>query len=508
VGTLVYGKYLILDSETWLDSGAVYVEGGRIKEAGPYTDIKKKYRPDKEIGSDHHLITPGFINAHGHGKGVTDFQRGHIDDTLETWKFRSYPPVDIYYDTMWAAVKQLEAGVTTTMHNHNLTQSQDYIAEFERILDAYRTCRLNIALAPALADKNWFVYGDNEAFMRSLPPHLEDLCRERVRGSNRFGPQQYFNAVQRLRRERTSQNVTIMHGPMSPQWVDEDSLKSIQEDSLLNNTRIHIHVQQTQLQYLYGYKEYGKTLIQYLYELGFFEADVTCGHAVWISREDIAVLAEAGVTVTHHPACNLRVRNGVSPVYHLLEAGVPVGIGMDDKELGDDKDFIEEMRLVSKLHRVPSHELDSPHLLPKDAFRMGTEYGAKTLGFDADVGTIEQGKKADLVLFDINRITEPFVAPFHSPIDLLIYRGSARDVDMVMVEGEIVVKNGKAVHVDREKIAASLRSALHSDYTEAYEKRNRQFVELRPYVAQWFKSWYSEIEERGIEPFYYLNGIL
>jgi len=505
--SIVYGKYVIVDWNSVIPQGAVYVEDGKIVDVGGYAEIQQHYQCETEIGSSQHIVMPGFVNAHNHGKGLTDFQRGQLDDTLETWKFRTYPGIDPELDTQWAALKQLEAGVTTTMHNHDLIDPHSPGKEFPAVIEAYKNCGLKVSFAPTIANRNWFVYGDNEAFVTGLPEDIQRVCRQRMDRSRLFGPGEYMAAVDSLyKRYGDDRQVKIMHGPISPQWVDEDSLKAIKVDADKKNMRIHIHVQQTKLQNLYGYKQYGTSLLGFLDSIGFLDKNVTVGHAVWISEKDIELIAERGASVTHHASCNFRVRNGLSPVYELLQAGVQVGIGMDDKEFGDDKDFIEEMRIVSKLHRLPSHRLDSPHLLPRDAFRMATEYGAETLGWGSEVGSLSKGKRADIVLLDGRRISEPFVSPNQSPIDLVVYRAGTRDVDIVMVDGQVVVQNGKAVHVDREALVEALKESLPAAYAEELERGNRELKALRPYIAQWFSGWYNEMESFEGEPFYHFNN--
>jgi 5-methylthioadenosine/S-adenosylhomocysteine deaminase len=505
-GTLIWGKYLVVDPDKITASGAVYVEGNRIVQVGTYADLKKKYPQAQEIGSSGHMVLPAFVNAHGHGKGITDFQRGQIDDTLETWKFRGYPPIPVYEDTLWNSIKMLEAGVSTTMHNHMPSSGAEYLGEFNSIIDAYEEAGLKVAFAPNLAERNTFVYGDNEAFIESLPPDLAELCRGSLEKGKSYGLPQYMAAVDRLNKERSGKNVRIMHGPLSPQWIEEESLEEIRRHATAERLRIHTHVQQTQLQKLYGRKAYGKSLIGYMADKAFLGDDVTLGHAVWVSEEDIEMLADADVSVTHHATCNLRVRNGVAPVFEMLQRGVPVAVGMDDKEFGDDKDFIEEMRLISKLHRLPSHMLDSAHLLPEDVLRMGTLTGAKVLGFENELGSLEAGKRADMVLIDLTRVSEPFVHPSHNPIDLLLYRCGSRDVDIVLVDGRVVVEKGRVVQLDRERIAAKLAEAVSKSYAEDFEKMNTRWRRLRPYIAEWFQSWYGEMEDYGPRPFYHFNN--
>jgi cytosine/adenosine deaminase-related metal-dependent hydrolase len=490
-----------------LESGALYIEDDRIVDVGSYGEITGRHKAEVILGSQDHIVVPGFVNAHSHGKGLTDFQRGNIDDTLETWKFYNYPPVDREYDTRWAVIKYLEAGITAGMHNHALSRPELHTHEFEAIIDVYREYGMKVAFAPMFSNQNWFVYGDNEAFVDSLPADVRQVCRGIMEKAEIFGPEEYLKAVHRLyQKYKDDGNVQIMHGPLSPQWVDDDTLRAIAKDASRKNLRTHIHVQQTKLQKLYGLKKYGSSLLAHLDDLGLLGQDTTIGHAVWVSEEDIALLAARGSSVTHHATCNFRVRNGIAPVYALLQAGVHVGLGLDDKEFGDSKDFIEEMRLISKLHRLPSHKLDSPHLQPVDAFTMATLYGAETLGWENSIGSLEIGKSADMVLLDARRMTEPFVSPDHSPVDLLVYRGGSRDVDMVLANGDLVVEKGKITVVDREEVAAKLRESLPADYSADFERRHTVLRKLRPYIAEWFAPWYDEMEGFEGEAFYHLNN--
>ena len=503
---IVYGKYVIIDADTVIPSGAIYIEGDTIVRTGTYDDIMSQSGDCDVIGSQDHLVTAGFVNAHGHGKGVTDFQRGHLDDTLETWKFRSYPSIDSHLDTLWTGVRLLESGVTTTMHNHNLVNVDACDDEFESTIEAYRKSGIRLAFAPMIVNQNHFVYGDNDAFIKSLSPELQGICNKMTERAARFGSKQYIDAIDRLFKKYQSGQTKIMHGPLAPQWVSDDILHEIKSHAGLQGLRIHIHVQQTQLQKLFGLKKYGKSLLQHLFDIGFLGEDVTCGHCVWLDEKDIDLLAATRTSVTHHASCNLRVRNGIAPVAAMLKKGVVVGIGMDDKEFGDDKDFIQELRMVSKLHRLPSHQLDSDYLTSQDCFRMATEAGAEVLGFSDLVGTLQPGKQADIVLIDLKRISEPFVSADLDIIDLLIYRGLAMDIDTVLVAGEIQVQNGKHIKIDREDLIQHLRATIPEDYGERYRQSNQLFPELRQRVKDYFASWYPEMDAIEKDPFYFMNN--
>jgi 5-methylthioadenosine/S-adenosylhomocysteine deaminase len=470
---LVYGKYLVIDENTVIPSGALYIEQDRIVDYGTYGEITEKYGADQTLGSAETLIIPGLVNAHSHGKGLTDFQRGQVDDTLETWKWRSFPPVDPFLDTCWACVQLLAGGVTTTMHNHGLVDPGEYEREFVAVLEAYQRCGVRVAFAPGLSTENVFTYGDDKEFIATLPPELRGLCRGILKRSALFGEKEYFRSVRRLHADFTGSNVQIMHGPVSPQWVREEALQQIRNDADELDIRVHTHVQQTQLQKLYGLKRYGKSLIAYLADLGFLAKDVTCGHCVWISEEDIDLLCRFGASVTHHPGCNLRVRNGISPVFELMQRGVVVAI---------------------------------PCLSSRDIFRMGTRNGAAVLGFDGWVGTLHRGKRADMVLLDLEAISEPYAYEGHDPLDLLLYRGNKNHIRTVLVDGEVLLDQGKFTRIDREEVIRKLRESIPADYKQRFDEANRPMPALRRAIARHFDPWYAEIEEWEKRPYYFMNN--
>lgn len=504
-GKIVHGRALVCDADTVIPSGALYIEGDRIVAVGGYAEITKRFRAEVTLGSAEALVVPGFVNAHGHGKGITDFQRGALDDHLEVWKFRGFPPVDPRLDTLWTGVRLLENGVTATMHNHNLSDPEDAEAEFSAVINAYRECGLRLAFAPTLVNRNLFVYGDNESFIRCLDPGTASLCRDLMRQSESFGAPRYYRAVDDLAREFASEQVRIMHGPLAPQWVREEDLQEIRRRAARDGLRIHIHTQQTRLQRLYGLKTCGESPVARLDRLGFWADNVTCGHAVWLSAGDIACLARAGVSVTHHPACNLRVRNGIAPVAALLAAGIRVGIGMDDKELADDKDYLAELRLAARLHRVDSHRPGDAALPSREFFRMGTEHGAQILGFGGLTGALRPGMRADLVVLSTERMREPYTYPGHDPIDLLLYRGRGTDVDSVLVGGEVLVAGGRHTRVDREEVKRKLAESVPADYAARFEHAASKLAGLKQAVAAWFAPWAAELEAAAPSPYYHMN---
>jgi cytosine/adenosine deaminase-related metal-dependent hydrolase len=502
---ILYGKYLVTDPDTIIPSGAVYIENDRVVETGTYADITTRRKADVLLGDRDALIIPGLINAHGHGKGISDFQRGALDDTLEVWKFRSYPPVDIFQDTLWQTILLVESGVTTGMHNHTPTKPREALEEFRGLLESYRKSGMGLAFAPAMSYRNPFVYGDNETFIASLPGPVRETAEKIAANSRVFGPEAYFAAVDALASAPVSPLIGIHHGPMAPQWVDEDVMVEIKRRADRAGRMVFTHVQQTPHQRLYAVRTYGKTLIRHMADKGLLGKNVALGHCVWIDTEDIRVMADSGCSVTHHPSCNFRVRNGIAPVAAMLAASIPVGIGMDDKELGDDREYLEEVRVASKLHRVPDYLPGSPCLTSREVFRMATEHGARSIGLENEIGALRPGMRADVTILDYAAMTEPYTFEGHDPVEVLLQRGRKNHVRTVMVAGEVLLKDGKLQKLDREEVLRKLKESIPRDYAEKFEAARRNLEPLRTAIRYRFGEDCKEIEALPKRPFYHVN---
>ncbi len=240
-----------------------------------------------------------------------------------------------------------------------------------------------------------------------------------------------------------------------------------------------------------------------MHDIGFLGVGVVIGHCVWPTEDDIRLLAQSGAAVTHHPSCNLRVRNGVSPAFHMLQAGVLVGLGIDGKSINDDDDMIQEMKVCYLLHRLPSLELDSQHMTARQVFQMATTNNAKLLGFDNQIGRLEPGQFADMALIDYKSMAFPFVDPSHDPIDTLMYRGAGRFVDTVLVNGKVVVKAGKVLSIDEDAVGQRLAAAASRPRTEPEEALIKGMDTLKEYVKKYYDGWTQKVDPK---PFMMTNS--
>jgi cytosine/adenosine deaminase-related metal-dependent hydrolase len=269
------------------------------------------------------------------------------------------------------------------------------------------------------------------------------------------------------------------------------------------NAPVHVHAVQSIFQKVYGLEFLGKTLVRHMHDIGFLGKGVVIGHCVWPTEEDIELLAGTGTAVTHHPSCNLRVRNGISPVFHMLQAGVLVGLGLDGKSINDDDDMIQEMKICYLLHRLPSLELDSPHMKARQVFRMTTENNAILLGFENQLGRLEPGRLADMALIDYSAMTHPYVDPAHDPIDTLLYRGAGRFVHTVLVNGRIVVKAGRVLTIDEEAVGRRLAEAASRPRTDKDNALVAAMDTVKARVIEYYRNWTRKVET---EPFSLTNS--
>jgi cytosine/adenosine deaminase-related metal-dependent hydrolase len=238
-------------------------------------------------------------------------------------------------------------------------------------------------------------------------------------------------------------------------------------------------------------------------DIGFLGSNVVIGHCVWPTDKDIHILAKTQTGVTHHASTNLRVRNGISPVFEMLRAGVRVGLGIDSKSINDDDDIIQEMKVCFLLHRIPSLELNSPYLSAKQVFQMVTETNASLLGYGNQLGRLEPGRLADLVLLDYPKMCFPFVDPSHDPIEVLLYRGKGSHVHTVMVDGRIVVEDGRVLAVDEKAVGNRLAEAASRPRTEREEALAQALDELKKHVIQYYQGWTQKVESK---PYFAINS--
>jgi 5-methylthioadenosine/S-adenosylhomocysteine deaminase len=216
--------------------------------------------------------------------------------------------------------------------------------------------------------------------------------------------------------------------------------------------RFQVHVAETRAETEQMLREHGCTPIGYLHRLGVLDADTLLVHAVWVDAADVALIAGSGAHIAHCPESNMKLGSGVAPVPAFLSAGIPVGLGTDGCASNNDLDLWGEMDSAAKLAKVQC--LDPTVLDAVAMVRMATLDGARTLGLAETIGSLTPGKRADLILVDID---QPHLTPLYHPASHLVYAARAADVRHVMIDGRWVVRARKLQTIDLEALLPEVK---------------------------------------------------
>ena len=359
--TLVRGGRVILGVDdrgeaSVIEDGAVLAQDGTILEVGPYRDLARRYRADQILGSEAHVVCPGFVNAHHH-VGLTPLQLGSPDLPLELWLVRRLASrlVDPYLDTLYSAFEMLASGVTTVQHLHGRTPRPvsrivDVAAD---VIRAYQDIGMRVSYSYGLRDQNRLVYEDDEAFLRRLPEELATPTREFL-AEQTLDIEESLSVFEELRAKYTGvDRVGIQLAPVNLHWCSDRAIERTVETARRHGVPMHMHLLETPFQKEYARRRTGGSAVRHLHRLGALGPDMTLGHGVWASEADIELMAETGTCLCHNCSSNLRLRSGIAPLNAYRRQGVRVALGIDEAGINDDRDMLQEMRLALRVHRIP-----------------------------------------------------------------------------------------------------------------------------------------------------------
>jgi cytosine/adenosine deaminase-related metal-dependent hydrolase len=507
--SLIHGKYVICKviSRTEaqvIEDGAVFQRDGTIIDIGPHRELAAKYQPDEILGSDGHVVVPGFVNSHHH-VGLTPLQLGSPDYPLELWfasrmAARDVPP---YLDTLYSAFEMIESGITTVQHLHGWRGGpiSRVTPIAEHILKAYQDIGMRVSYSYALRDQNRLVYEGDEDFVKRLPVSLAPqvaayLQAQVIPIEDHLG---FF--VDLWKRWNHQARTRIQLAPANLHWCSDKALQALQEHATQYGVGMHMHLVETAYQKEYARRRAGTTAVKHLEALGLLGAHMTLGHGVWLTEADAERVAATGTMICHNASSNLRLRSGVAPLNHWTARGVRVAMGLDEAGINDDRDMLQEMRLVLRLHRVPGME----DVVPTSAqvFQMATENGALTTGFADSLGTLEPGKAADLVLMNWQQIAYPYLDESVPVIDAVVHRAKTSGVETVLVAGEPILRDGQFTRVNKTEMLQALADALRMPLQPSEQSRRALSPTVMPHVKRFYDGW---LDERAREPFYRPNS--
>ena len=382
---------------------------------------------DKIIDAEGKILLPGLINTHTH-LSMTLF-RGLADDlSLDSWLNDHIWPMEAnlngdycYIGALLGAVELIKSGTTTF---------SDMYFYMEDVARAVEDAGIRAVLSYGMID-----FGDAEKREAEIEENL-----------------QLFKSCNGMADGR----IKVFFGPHSPYTASEDLLIKVRELADEYNMGIHIHVSETEKEINDSLDEKGLRPFEYLEKIGFLGPDVVAAHCVWLSDEEIEIIKKHNVKVSHNPCSNMKLASGIAPVSKLIENDICVSIGTDGASSNNNLDLIEELKTASLLQKVST--LDPKVLTSDEAITMATIKGAEALGLENEIGSIEVGKKADIILIDTNSAN--MVPDSSSLSSNVIYSANGSNVDTTICNGKILMENKKLTVLDEQEIYDKAKKAI------------------------------------------------
>lgn len=491
-----------------IDGGAILQEDGVIAEIASFDDLSRRHPTVEVIGTGNEIVLPGFVNGHHH-IGLTPVQLGSPDMPLELWFITRMVTrnLDLYLDTLYSAFEMIASGITTVQHIHGWLPGQlaDVEAKSNEVIRAYEDIGMRVSYCFAVRDQNRLVYRDDAEFVASLPRDLQGPMRayfERFRMSL----DDNFDLFRSLHRQHSNKRrVRIQLAPANLHWCSDAALTGLSRLSEEYDAPLHMHLVETAFQKEYAARRGGgTTAVEYIDRFGLLSPRLTLGHGVWLNEKDIGRLAETGVCVCHNCSSNFRLRSGVAPLNRFEAVGINTAIGLDEAGINDDRDMLQEMRLVLRAHRVPGMGDDEVPGMGQ-VLRMATVGGARTTSYGEMLGTLEVGKAADMVLIDWRDVSYPYLDPEMRLLDAVIQRAKASAVRATLCDGEVIYRDGRFTRVDRD---AALK-ALHHDLSRALSddevERRKLSKALLPHVKKFYAGYMDPTQH---QPFYRQSSVV
>jgi len=474
-----------------VEGQAIFVKNNKINEIGPTSVLRQKYKEIPEIGGENLFAMPGLVNAHHH-LGVTPFQLGAQDHPLELWfaerlKMRNVPPT---LDTLYSAFEMISSGVTTVQHLQSRAPGNlaSVLDQSNKIIAAYKQIGMRASYSFALRDQNRMIYDSDENCLALLPPkHRPTLKKYFESFSLSISEQlEIFNI---LTEQHAKNNlIEIQLAPSNLHWLSDKALETISKAAIDTGAKIHMHLLETPYQAEYARRRTGQSALEYIDKFGLLGPQLTIGHGVWMTEDDVDLLAERGGCLCHNCSSNLRLKSGKADLSSFLSKNIPIALGIDEAGINDDRDMLQEMRLAYTLQRRPGHSSLNPSAA--EILRMATEHGAASTPFSGKIGRLEKGLFADILLLDLQSLAFPY-QDFDIPLlDIIVRRAKRKSVDTVIIDGNVVFNKGKFTRVDEDALLEEISKVLSRAKTpEEVELRELSEI-IMPAVKNFYSGWY------------------
>ena len=408
-----------------LTPGAVAIQGRDIVAIDTPEAIAARYTAADRIDAAGQVVMPGLVNTHTHAPMV--LYRGLADDlALMEWlqkyifpaEAKTVSPAFVRAGTRLAALEMIRSGTTT--------YADMYYFE-EEIARATRAAGLRGVLGQTIIQ---FPVADAKT-------PVEAMAR----------------AEAFIRAWKSDDLIVPALAPHAMYTLDADTLKAVRALADREGVPVLIHLAETADELKGAQEKHGRTPTQYLEALGFWKPGTLAAHAVWLDAADIATLRARGVGVSHNPESNMKLASGTAKVVDMRTAGIPVGLGTDGAASNNDLDMFEAMRQAALLHKLTTGD---PRAIPaRTALEMATIEGARALGLDRSIGSLEPGKRADLIVVSMDAARQ---TPLYDPLSHLVYTTRGDDVRTTIVNGKVLMRDRKVLTMDETAVLAESRA--------------------------------------------------
>jgi 5-methylthioadenosine/S-adenosylhomocysteine deaminase len=404
-----------------IEDGAIAIRGDSIVAVGPRAEIENKFEAAQTIDAHGALVLPGLINGHAHA--AMSLFRGLADDlSLDEWlqkyifpaEARNVSPEFVEWGTKLGVLEMLRGGITTYA---DMYYFEDVVARVTK-----------------------------EAGMRGV---LGETIIDFPAPDNKTLEQAFAYTQKYLDHWKGDSLIVAAVAPHSIYTCSEKTLQDAAALARRNSAPILIHIAEARFELEQSRAKHGATPVAYMERLGFLGPDVVGAHCVWVDQADIATLAHFNVGCIHNPSSNMKTAAGVMPVPEMLASGEPIGLATDGAASNNNQDLFEEMDLAAKLQKIARMD---PRVLPaKQVVELATINGARALHLEKTIGSLETGKKADLIIINTGA---PHATPMYDVYSELVYALKASDVRTVVIAGKIVMKDRQMLTLDGKEILA------------------------------------------------------
>lgn len=417
------------DADTVIENGALLIEGDRIKEIGLTSELRMKYGQEPTIDARGNLVIPGLINAHTHGLYYLTRGLG-MDGPLLNWLreyigpfFLEMSEEDAYIGALLSFLENLRMGNTLVVDNFYAPGARKYNAD--KVAEAAERVGIRAVLARCYVDRAGRAPA---AFVETTDKVVHEYERLIKSWHNQMDGR-----------------IKIWVAPVTLPSCTPESILRVHEIAEHYGIGIHTHCAETQESLEMVRKQHGQGFVEVFDELGVLGPNFNSVHSIWLSEAELGLLRDADAKVVHNPVANMLLAEGIAPVPKMRRLGITVALGTDSPN--NSQDMIQTMKSAALLHRVAS--LDALAISARDVLRMATFDGAKALGMEDELGSLEVGKKADIVIVDVHKF---HCVPLHDPVSTLVYSSTGSDVDTGIVDGEVLLKGGKLTSWDEQEV--------------------------------------------------------